>query len=997
MGTRLARLISFALPFFLAAPIAEAATTPDVPGYVTSIWRARDGAPGDIRAMAQTGDGWLWLGTSAGLFRFDGRTFAAHDLLPEDFPGPRVVDDLAASPDGSLWVTYGRSTVVGLAPDGMTVLRPEGLPAEGVGGVAIDGNGRVLATAGEQIFELVGNRWVLCQAPNWVLPKGAIDSVVLDADGGIVANTSEGVFHLAPGTTTFARVSGIGGAEDEILINGGDGRIWRTRRGALEPVPGVRAGKADAGRGSTIVASDARGGYWSMIQGCVALCLRRDGVNPAKGSMGETELDVFPRGRDGLTAMTLLSDAAGNVWASGKEGLVRFHPTEVKTVNLGYEAFYFSVVPMGDGTTVVGSDSNWKGDNLLRFSPDGRRLLSDGIRTNTMAQWSEDTVLHVARSGPLSLLVGDKLVPWSARPPALETAYVQFAMPDGTGRAWVGVQDKGLYVVTPTSWTRMGAGDGFPLPSPRVGEMVGPGHAWFGYVDGKVLAVEHGGAVKGGLYETGLGTVAAILPGSPLLVGGERGIAWFDGRMFHALTPRLPDALRGVTGLARTRDGAVWANGRAGLVRIDAQALADAVRGTNRDVPFRIVTDEDGLAGRAQQSRGLSSLSVDARGQLWAAGALGLATIDPDAVRAPAAVRPVILSVSSEHRGTLTANSATLAPDDNTLGVTFTGLSLTDPAHMQFRYRLKGADDTWRMSEVPGMVKYADLAPGSYQFELQARNTEGDWSPVTTSPTVVRIPAFTETGLFRWLIVAACLVVLFAAYEVRIRMLRKRHIERINAKLAERDRIARELHDSILQGLQAIAIRLSAWEIDTGIPETMRARVKALSRQMAGIVLEGRARVVALRSVGQGSMSLSNALRLIGEDHQEGSTVAFDLVVLGEETELPDDIQVPVLDILREAVHNAFLHAKAHAIQVTLDFSTTTFKAHVIDDGRGLPVEVRDAGRRPGHWGLVIMRERADGIDASFDITTSPTGTSVRLAVRVPVEKAAGKLRRTAS
>lgn len=972
------------LLFAAFAVVALRAAAADIPGYVTATWKARDGAPGDIRAMAQTTDGWLWLGTSSGLFRFDGRTFAAHDLLPDTFPGRRTITDIAALPDGRLIVTYGRAVVMQLAADGVTLSRPDGLPADGIDGVMYDGNNRVFANAAGKIFLLSGNHWTLCSAPAWHLPGGPVDATTTDADGAIIANATDGVYRLAAGSTTFERVDGINASADEWMIGTPDGRLWRTMDRGFGLLSGVRAGRAGIGSGSAVVAIDGRGGFWSMVQGCPNLCLRREGLDPAQRSMANPAVDRFPRGHDGLTAMTLLSDRSGDLWAGGKEGLVRFHPSDVRPIDMGYEAYYFTMMSLPDGSMLVGSESNWRGDDLLRFTQGKRAVVASGAHTHAMARWPDGRVLYVGRDGPLALVTGDQLVPWSARPDNVKGALAFLALPAGDDRAWVSLEDRGLFLATPKAWTQVGAAEGFPTQVPSSGATGHAGKTWFGYADGKVREVEDGRVVDGGVYDTGLGTVSTLLAGESLIAGGEQGIAWFDGKGFHPIRLRMPDVLRGTTGLARTPDGALWAYARAGLVRIDAGELKAIVDGRSKEAGFRILTDADGLAGGAQQSRSFTSLEADASGTLWAAGAVGLVTVDPARVKSPPPARPVILAVASGRHGPLPRDNATLSPDDASLEVSFTALSPADPKHVQLRYRLRGADDAWRSMEGSSMVRFDQLAPGSYQFELQARGSEGDWSPSAASQTIVRQPAFTETLWFKCLVVLACLAGLFVIYLLRIRALRHRHTERTNAKLAERDRIASELHDSILQGTQAIALRLSGWEVDASVPETLRERIKVVSRQMRGIVLEGRARVVALRSVGQGGMSLANAVRFIGEDHEDGTDTAFELNVTGEEKELPDAIRVTVIDILREAIHNAFLHAEASNVEVAIDFSPGMLRATVRDDGKGLPAEVLVAGQKHGHWGLVIMRERAVGAGAALDIASGPAGTSLTLAVGVP-------------
>lgn len=983
--TSVALLCAIVLP-----PVAKAQAL-DVPGYVTTLWRARDGAPGDIYAMTQTRDGWLWLGSSAGLYRFDGRSFSLHDVLPSDAPGSRLVSDLVPSPDGGLWVVYGRARVVHLAADGVTATVPAGLPADAVRGVFIDGEGRTFASVGEAIYLLTNGRWTRCTPPGWTLPGGVVDGVTTDATGAAIVTTGKGVYRLATRSTRFVRIDGLEGSDDEMLLSAPDGKVWRTRGRGFERVPGVSGKRTPADLNGSIFAFDRHGGFWTMVQGCPSLCLRREGLDPTPSAMADPARVALSNDQQGLQPMSLFTDRAGDVWAGGKNGLARFHPIDVTPVDMGYPAYYFSIIPRADGTVVVGTTSGWKKDELLSFSPAGRLIISDDLRTQTMSVWTDGRVLHAAGDGVLSLLDGKSRIAWSSSPPELAHRRITAAVPDGTGGAWVSVRDTGLFSVDGKAWHPVGPAEGFPDEPPIAAESDTAGHTWFGYADGTVRLAIGGRVASDAVFDSHLGTVSTLLLGDPVIVAGERGVAWFDGHAFHPLAPRIPGAFQGATGLARTPDGSVWINSRAGLARIDRRAIVAAQRGENPDVAFRLLTEEDGLAGGAQQSRIGSTLRVDSRGTLWAAGALGLVRVDPSRIGPPPPVEPVILHVTSERAGALPAHGATLAPDDTSIEVAFTTVALADPRHVQVRYRLRGVDDTWRLSYGPDVVRYAHLAPGDYRFEVQARNTEGDWSPSAVSGPLTRTPAFTETGWFRATLVLLASVLLFAMYVLRVRALRRRHAERTDAKLAERDRIARELHDSILQGVQAVSIRLSTWEIDPSLPDTARSRAGALLQQMNDIVLEGRSRVVALRSVGRGAMHLSDALRLMGDDHQESSATAFHVIVQGDETSLPDALQVTVLDVLREAIHNAFRHAAAQSVTVSLHYTADSLVAHVVDDGKGLPPDVRHAGRKPGHWGLVIMRERAEGIGADFKMRSDDTGTRISISVKVPLTRYANR------
>ncbi|QDE39424.1 hypothetical protein FIV34_09530 [Luteibacter pinisoli] len=961
----------------LACGEAVSATDIDVPGYVTTSWGAREGSPQDVNAMARTSDGWLWLGTPGGLFRFDGHTFYPYDLTPPSYRGSLQVTDLAVDPTGGLWVTYGRATVAHLAADGRTVTLPTGLPGgmEGVDGVYVDGDGRALAATGDGLFVLRGNAWVRCEAPEWSLPEAPLDNATLDAQGNLVVLAGTRIYRLARHATHFVQIAEHPDFEDAVLISPRDGKLWAAHPHAVALVPGVtmpmRPGPAND---SSVRASDRIGHLWTVSQGCPGLCR----TVSAPATLSDEKTPVSPPGGDGRQAMSVLGDAAGDVWMGGKQGLVRFHPDDVQLVDGGH--VYFAVSPASDGTVLVASDSHSVPDRVVVVTGTAVQTLADALPTTAITRVSDGSAILGGHEG-LWRVAGGHLDAYSARPAALGESPIQVLLPAGDGKLWMSMRDHGLFLVSGADWRELGSKDGFPAAWPLVGAAGDDGQDWFGFADGSVAAVEHGATRAPVIYRADIGPVTAVTPGQPLLIGGELGVAWFDGKVFRTLPLRQAGLLRGVTGIVRTPDNAVWINARAGLVRIDATEMARLVSGASSEAAFRLLDTANGLPGGAQQVRPLPTLSVDRQGRLWVAATAGLALVDPSHTAPAPAPRPAITSMASGDGVSLLARGGPLEPADRSLAVGLTGLSAAGPGNVQLRYRLHGVDRAWRFAQGATLLKYADLPSGDFQLEVQARGTEGDWSPSVSSGVVHARPLFRETPLFAVLVALAIAVLIAIAYAFRIASVRRRHAEQTEAKLQERDRIARELHDSTLQGMMGVMLRVTAWQRDERAPADMRAGLEKVSSQLMGLVLDGRARVIALRSVASTRIALSEALRMIGEDHADGSDAAFDLSVEGPELPLGDARQMTILDILREAMHNAFLHADAGHVHVALVYSDVELRAVVRDDGRGIPEEIAEQGQRPGHWGLVTMKERAADIGGRVSIDSEPGRTAVTLTV----------------
>jgi signal transduction histidine kinase/ligand-binding sensor domain-containing protein len=964
----------------LAVPMTAAAAV-QMPGRVITVWHDKDGAPSDIGSLAQTPDGWIWLGTSGGLFRFDGRRFYAHDLIGDTVPGPRNISALTVDREGGLWAVYSARMAVHRALDGVVTI-PPGLPDEPIGPVVFDAQGTPMVSAGERLFALVGGRWVERAEPAWTPPVGKVHQAFVDARHSLIVSADGGLFVLPQGSTRFTRLQGVDDPAPDLFV-AGDGALWRWSGDVMRPVGGERIISPQPGRDGTARAlADPRGGLWLQTAGCDNFCYRPAGPLAGLSRVAEADGDRFPKGPDGLLIVVIMSDAEGAIWVGGKEGLARIRPGLVSPVRHDGGANYFATAPLGSGRMLVGTDTESEPDALWVHGPEGVPLVNLGSHPAATMSLGADGSVLIGGQGHLARYRNGVITP-EAVPARFgdEIIHQVLAMPGGD--VWVSVRHHGLYRVAAGTWTQNGGIPGLPADWPLSLVADGQGGMLAGYRDGQLFAVGRGARALGGAVGSGLGTVSAILPGLPLLAGGERGVAWYDGERFHPIVLRMQGVLRGVTGLARGRNGDVWINARGGLIRLRAADIAATAAGQAEPLSFDVLDGSVGMPGGSQQVRPLPTIVPDGQGRLWAAMTSGLVVV-PDDITVPHATPfPAILSMETGAQ-TLSRLGGRLSPDETMLAVTYTGLSLVDPARIQFRFRLKGVDDGWRYADGPGNVQYAKLPPGVFHFEIQARGTRGDWSQTLASGPIERSPTLVETTWFHMLLALAAGAMLIALYLLRVRIIQHRAAERVAARLAERDRIARELHDSMLQGMMGIALRLEAWGDDARMPAWLRPGLAQTTQRLLALLLEGRARVIALRSTGAGQMPLSEALRLIGEDHATNWPARFSVSVSGDEHPLAEGIQVAVIDILREAVHNAFVHAAPASVAVTLDYVDGGLVALVDDDGKGLPEDVRATGKRPGHWGLVTMRERAERVGATLSITSDAIGTSVSLIVPPP-------------
>jgi signal transduction histidine kinase/ligand-binding sensor domain-containing protein len=958
-----------------------AASSADFSGYTTTTWRNADGAPADVSSMAQTPDGWIWLGTSSGLYRFDGRAFERYDAAASGGPGTRAVSALTATDDGGVWVAYSHAALVHIDAAGVSSA-PQGLDMAGADGVFVDGTGRTFASTGDQYFRLVGGRWQHLASPAWSLPAGVFASAGVDTQGAAIVVTDKGIYRLVPGSTAFTQVA-PGTGEDDDLFEDLQQKPWRSNGQAFEPVPGARwrlaRGLARNSASTTFV--DASGALWAMGGGCRDLCRRPAGLTTGSLPMNGPGVERMPAGPDSLMAMSMMQDTAGNIWVGGKQGINRFSPNLATPIGFSTPSYYFAPVPLPGGQVWVGTDSHGGADDLVEVAENRVVTRVAGPHPVTSAMLDTDGAVLAGGHGTLVRYRNGRLTP-EAFPAALDGEIVETLLRDRGRRLWVGVRARGLYAVEHGVWTRNGGLAGLPSSPPSAGASDDGGRTWFGYASGAIATV-HGTRVTGvvGDGQSAVGAVAAIVPGSPLLLAGEQGLAWFDGIAFQPVRLRHQDVLSGATGLVRRPNGDIWVNARAGLVRITASEFRRAVANPQLAVAFSIIDEAHGLPGGAQQTRPLPTLVADTGGRLWVAGAYGLAVVDPDASMPPEKVTPSIVGMRASSSNLDPALAHDLDPSQSTLSFAFVGLSLTDARHVEYRYRLLGADERWRMSADSGWVQYAHLGPGHYRFEVQARGPNGDWSTSAFSATVNRRPAFYQAPWFFVLVAMFAAALVGTLYRARVAAIQRRFRERVAERNHERDRIARDLHDSLLQGMQGISLRLQSWQVDDRASTALQKEVQHVAERLNALTLEGRARIVGLRSSGSDTITLADALSMIGDDHAATYAGSFDMTVLGDEATVPAAVRATLIDILGEAIHNAFVHGNPGAVSVTLDHQDGSMVAVVDDDGVGLPPGVIAAGQKPGHWGLANMRERARLAGGTLMVTSDASGTVVTVTI----------------
>jgi signal transduction histidine kinase len=430
------------------------------------------------------------------------------------------------------------------------------------------------------------------------------------------------------------------------------------------------------------------------------------------------------------------------------------------------------------------------------------------------------------------------------------------------------------------------------------------------------------------------------------------------------------------------------------VVRLPAGEIAAALADEHHHISAERFDYLDGIEGAPAQLRPVPTAVADDNGWLWFATNAGVVRIDPLRIRRNR-VPPIVQLLSFSAAGRVWpifagVQKPSIALPSRTREVEFryTAGSLAQPEKVRFRVRLNGVDKDWQDVGDQRSAHYTNLAPGRYSFEVLAANEDGMWSERTAGLVFDVPPTIYQTWWFPIACAAPVLLMAWFLVRWRMRQIDEQYASRHRAILYERERIARDLHDTLLQGTQGLILHIQS-AVD-GLPADMPCRSsleKSLDRaeQMLG---EGRSRLTGLRSFAHGDASAADLLRKSGDDLAQAYNIGFAANVTGETVQLPEHMREEVVRIGREALLNAFRHASASVVRLDIVQSPERLEVEVTDNGRGLPESAGIGAETPvlpGHWGLIGMRERAILIAARLSITSEKDrGTRVRLVVPLP-------------
>ena len=946
-----------------------------------SSWTAAEGAPTGIKGIAQTPDGWLWIGSTAGLFRFDGVRF---ERAPAALaPLSSNISNLGLLADGTLWMSYKFGGVSLMRNGQLRHFRvgEHRTPGGTVNSIGQDVRGRIWLGSGQGLRMLgADGNW---QGPDAALgaPEGGVDAMLLDRRGGFWVRTGDAIHVLRKDGERFERKLAVKG--HGVLAEHPDGSIWSSdlMGFGLFLVDGEPQGGADAWRtedGINSFSFDRAGNMWQPTNSGVKL-------TAPSGAARQQHSDMA-HGLSGHHGFTSFQDREGSVWIGTENGLDRFRPYRLSTIALPPYiggARPLAARPAGG----VWIDRSFLADpeaQPLQFAPKG----SDRDLTTALHADADGTLWSGGIGGLWKIRDGRReAVPLpSAVPDPMRTAI--FSMASGAdGRLWISMGRRGLYALRGGEWQARGGVAALAKFAATAMAGDARGRMWFGSTDDQLAILEQGRVRRLGREDgLSLGTVLAILPAADgAWVGGENGLAWFDGKRFTPVAGHGGDPFAGTTGMVFALDGTLWLNGGAGISAIGADELRKTVERPGYRVRFERLDYRDGLPGTASGITPLPSAIRSADGKLWFSTMAGTVGFDPAALQRNSLVPPVLVTgLKADGKDYPVRDGVALAAGTGRVEIDFTALSYRSPERMRFRYRLEGVDQAWQEPENRRAAYYTNLAPGSYRFRVAASNDDGVWNEQGALLRFELAPSLTQANWFRLLCGGAVLAGLWLLHRMRLRRAGRRLAAQMNARLAERERIARELHDTLLQSIQGLLWKMRAAARRLGDDD--RKPIDEALDTAGQVLAEGRDRVAGLRGESVMQAGLAAAIRTYGEPLARQAQAGFEVLERGKEAAIDGAVCDGVFAIVREAIWNACVHARPNKVTVTLAYGRRELVVTIADDGVGMPAEVLLSGARPGHWGIPGMRERAAKIGALELVSNEGRGTTWTL--RMPLEAA---------
>jgi len=951
-------------------------------------WTTREQAPAEIGMMAQTGDGFLWLASSNGLIRFDGAHFQRFAMPDGSEPMNGDISAVFHPVGNDLWVglRFGGAYLI---HDGRLSHygEEEGLPPHSVIEFAQQDDGTMWVQTTVGLYRLKEGRWIAVKL-GAEAPEGVGWSVYVDRSNTVWVLGDEGIYFLSSGATSFAKSSLPGGRG--MIAMGPDGAPWVSQQtyglhslsNPQHYISGRALGATEVGTGAFLV--DRDNVLWTFANPLHAPRLVRVPDIAAVENRDVASLDTaqYLKSNQALSSDFMserfLEDAEANVWLPNPGGLDCFGSNKLHSAIMSVTLDEPAAAVDRDGAIWLATQQNLLLFSSNRNSPTfvNRESMVD---TPSSLFLDDDASAWVGMEGSqLTHFYNDRFHAVEL-PKAVKGIAIHAVTRDSSGTLWIAVTGMGLFRQSGKEWVRNGGLTSLPAAAPVSVFRDLKGRLWLGYPDSRVAVIDGTSRVQvyDGAAGLDVGAVLAIaVHDERVWVSGTQGVSLYRQGRFVPLRGADGTPFTGISGIVQGTDGGLWMNGGSAVTHVPSAEIDAFIAHGLHHVKTESLTYEDGLRGSAVQLRPLPTAVATGDGRLWFMTTRGAYWIDPLHIRTNSRPPPVTIeSVTANGRRYLANGDSIRLPVHTTsFEVDYTATSVSSPSRVQFRYHMSGVDGNWQDAGNRRQAFYTNVSPGLHQFRVTAANEDGVWNTTGATFGIILAPAFYQTPWFYALCTLASLALLWQIYRFRLHQLRLRLDERVK----ERERIARELHDTLLQGAQGMILIFQgfAGQLDRHSP--MRERMEIALDQADHLLNEARGRVSELRGIGVDG-DLAQALRRSAQEIFNGSDLQFDVTSTGSPIPLIRSSADEICLIAREAMSNARRHARATSVEIDIVFDIRELRILVRDDGAGIDPALLEAGRSD-HYGLQGMKERAERLGAQLHFWGRPgAGTEVEL------------------
>jgi len=964
IGVLSVALCACALPSFASA----GGDAPPAISYALAAWSNEQS--GDVFAIAQDLDGYLWLGTPDGLVRFDGTRFQrwAQSSSSSSALPARLVAALAGSSQGGVWVAFNGGGVARIDRGGITRYSPTDGAPSGVNALLEDRRGTVWAATSHGLFRYTGNRWTRVTEADGYNGEQA-SSVYEDRAGRVWVGSARGLYRHEG---TQLRLVDTTATNIDSLIEDDAGDLWVTDRAAIVrklgtssplrldsrirlPLPGYR------------IIPDHHGGF--LVASFSGGLFRLANPTASHPLLEPVEYEHRMRG----SPRALYRDRDDNIWVGMRGGLLRLS-----------EHTFQSAGPLdglnkdGVRTAAVAAD----GSIWIATTQALNRLTSNGRQTFAVTQ---TRALHADRSGTMWVatdeFVGRHVMGrlHKERIPDVQASKVN-GLTTTADALWLCTTSSGLL-----SW------NGNTLVSHRQAEESGgqcssvladrQDRVWVGFSSGGVALHDHGN-VHAFTEQDGVapGLVWQIVQGNDDAVwfATSGGVSRYQHGRFTSVTTAQAPITGVVPILVEDALGYVWLGVHSGaaLMRFHAGEMDTIEKDPRHRLAYTLYDESDGLQPGTQMWQNGAAGVRDMAGRIWVANGPSMTIIDPQQLREARRAAPPNLEAITVNGDHVDPAAVRRFANGSTVQIEYAALSLSATSKLRFRHLLEGADPDWVYDAAGRRAAYANLRAGDYRFRVST-SEGGEWTDPSPQWMFTVDPPFYLSNWF--LITAGTLLVgaLVAGTKLRVRAVKARYA----LVIAERTRVSREIHDTLLQSLAALGPELEA--LATRVPSRdvgLTSELRRLRRQVDRSVRDARESILELRRTLMGTPRLVESLSQLADDTETRHGVRPTVAVVGRRPgDASPDVDLQLFRIAQEAVANAIRHAHPTRIDLSVAYNDNQVALTIADNGCGFDPRAPINGSHDSeHFGLVTMRERAERVGGRLRIESVPgTGTTV--------------------